>query len=134
MLGVGSTAEPENTGGGWPSLSDEAASWESQSLPLWLESLLTSDSASKGRGMSSTGSCWELDAVLGSDAESAAAAPASPLPLEKLSLPLTGGVTVLLVRCDIRGFLLARGSMKSIAGRFCCGGKQSQELSGGISK
>lgn len=85
--------------------------------------------------MSSTGSCWELDATPGSDAESAApawAAPASPLPLERLSLPLTGGVAVLLARCDILGFLLARGSMKSTAGRFCCGGKQSQELSGGI--
>lgn len=44
--------------------------------------------------------------------------PASPLPLEELSLPLTGAVAVLLVRCDILGFLLVRGSMKSEAGRF----------------
>lgn len=85
--------------------------------------------------MSSTGSCWELDAVLVSDTETAAPAwapPASPLPLEKLILPLTGGVTVLLARCDILGFLLARGSMKSVAGRFCYGGEQSHELSGRI--
>lgn len=135
VLRVGSSAELDNTGGGWLSLSEEAVSWESQSLPLWLESLLTSDNASNGRGMSSTGSCWELDAVPGSDTETATPAwapPASPLPLEKLSLPLTGGVTVLLARCDILGFLLARGSMKSIAGRFCYGGKQNQELSGRI--
>lgn len=136
VLCVGSTAELENTGGGWLSLSDEAVSWESQSLPLWLESLLTSDNASKGRGMSSTGSCWELDAVPVSDTETATPAwapPASPLPLEKLSLSLTGCVTVLLARCDILGFLLARGSMKSIAGRFCYGGKENEELSGRIS-
>lgn len=122
VLRVVSTAELENTGGGWLSLSEEAMSWESQSRPLWLESLLTSDNASNGRGMSSTGSCWELDAMPPSDTETATPAcppPASPLPLEKLSLPLTGGVTVLLARCDILGFLLARGSMKSVAGRFC---------------
>lgn len=120
MLGAGSTADAEKSEGGWLSLSDTAVSWESQSLPLWLESLLTSDSASKGRGMSSTGSGWELDDVPLSDVETASvcAPPASPLPLEELSLPLTGAAAALLARCDILGFLLTRGSMKSAAGRF----------------
>ena len=121
MLGAVSTVEAEKSEGGWLSLSDTAVSWESQSLPLWLESLLTSDSASKGRGMSSTGSGWELDVVPLSDIETATppcAPPASPLPLEELSLPLTGAVAALLARCDILGFLFARGSMKSAAGRF----------------
>lgn len=48
----------------------------------------------------------------------ACAPPDSPLPLEELSLPLTGAVAALLARCDILGFLLARGSIKSAAGRF----------------
>lgn len=121
MLGAVSIVEPENSEGGWLSLSDAVVSWESQSLPLWLESLLTSDSASKGRGMSSTGSCWKLDVMPPSDIETATPAcapPASPLPLEELSLPLTGAVAALLARCDILGFLFTRGSMKSAAGRF----------------
>lgn len=71
--------------------------------------------------MSSTGSGWELDVMPLSDIETgtpACAPPASPLPFEELNLPLTGAVATLLVRCDILGFLLARGSMKSAAGRF----------------
>lgn len=107
--------------GGWLNLSGTADSWESQSRPLLLESLLTSDNASKGRGMSSMGSCWELDGVPPSGAEPTTpdgVLPASPLPLEELILPLTGGVAALLARCDILGFLLASGSMKSAAGRF----------------
>lgn len=120
MLGAGAT-DAGNNEGGWLSLSDTAISWESHSRPLWLESLLTSDSASKGRGMSSTGSGCELDVMPPSATDAAPTdfAPAvSPLLLEKLSLPFTGAVAVLLVRCDILGFLLTRGSIKSAAGRF----------------
>ena len=100
--------------------SATTVSWESQSLPLWLESLLTSDSASKGRGMSSTGSCWELEVTPPSAMEttSACAPPASPFPLEELIFPLTGAGVALLARWDILGFLLASGSVKSAAGRF----------------
>lgn len=67
------------------------------------------------------GSCWMLDAVAASDVETAmptCAPAASPLPQEKLSLPFTGAVGALLARCDILGFLLTSGSMKSVAGRF----------------
>lgn len=116
-----SAAELHTSKGGWLSLSEAAVSWGSQSLPLWLESLLTSESASKGRGISSMGRCWMLDVMAASDAETAtpACAPvASPLPQEELSRPLTGAVGALLARCDILGFLLARGSIKSAAGRF----------------
>ncbi len=94
--------------GGWLSLSATAASWLSQSRPL--ESLLTSERGSKGRGISNGGKLelddvsadWELD---------------KSFPLDELSLPLMSPVD-LLARCDILGFLLARGSMNS-AGRFC---------------
>lgn len=68
--------------------------------------------------MSSTGSCWELDVVPLSDMEAAAAAAAAAFPLDELSLPFTGAVAALLTRCDILGFLLTKGSMKSGAGRF----------------
>lgn len=121
VLGIESVTELENSEGGWLSLSEAVVSWESQSFPLWLESLLTSESASKGRGMSSTGSCWMLDVTAPSDMETATPAcapPVSPLPQEELSLPLTGAVAALLARCDILGFLLIRGSIKSAAGRF----------------
>lgn len=120
-LHVGSAAELDTSEGGWLSLSEAAVSWGSQSLPLWLESLLTSDSASNGRGISSRGRCWMLDAMAESDTETETAAgalAASPLPQEELSLPLTGAAGALLARCDILGFLLMSGSMKSAAGRF----------------
>lgn len=126
-LRAGSAAELDTSEGGWLSLSEAAVSWGSQSLPLWLESLLTSDSASKGRGISSMGRCWMLDITAASDTETATpacATAASPLPQEELSLPLTGAVVALLARCDILGFLLRSGSIKSAAGRFwktnCC--------------
>lgn len=67
------------------------------------------------------GRCWMLDAVAASEAETAtpACAPAaSPLPQVEPSRPLTGAVGALQARCDILGFLLTRGSMKSAAGRF----------------
>lgn len=120
-LGAAAAVEAEKTGGGWPSLSDTAISWESQSRPLWLESLLTSDSTSKGRGRSSTGRGCEPDVTPPSDIDAATpdfAPPGSPLPLEELSLPFTGTVAALLARCEILGFLLTRGSIKSAAGRF----------------
>lgn len=95
--------------GGWLSLSATAASWLSQSLPL--ESLLTSERGSKGRWISSKGN-WELDDV------SADCELDESFPLDELSLPFMSPVD-LLARCDILGFLLARGSMNSVAGRFC---------------
>ncbi len=94
--------------GGWLSLSATAASWLSQSRPL--ESLLTSERGSKGRGISNGGK-WELDDV------SAGWELEESFPLDELSLPLMSPVD-LLARCDILGFLLARGSINS-AGRFC---------------
>lgn len=95
---------------GWLSRSATAASWLSQSRPLWLESLLTSDSGSKGRGISSSGSCiLELSPAAWETEES--------FPLEELNFPLIGGAP-LLIRCDILGFLLAKGSMKSAADLF----------------
>lgn len=96
--------------GGWLNLSATAASWLSQSRPL--ESLLTSESGSKGRGISSAGN-WEVE-----DVSPPAWELEESFPLEELSLPLTSPDD-LLARCDILGFLLARGSMKSAAGRFC---------------
>lgn len=120
-LRAGRAAELDTSEGGWLSLSEAAVSWGSQSLPLWLESLLTSDSASKWRGISSIGRCWMLDVMAASDAETAAPAcapAASPLPQEEPSLPFTGADGALLARCDILGFLLTSGSIKSTAGRF----------------
>lgn len=119
MLEVDIVADPKERDGVWQSLS--TVSWESQSRPLWLESLLTSESASNGRGMSNAGSGWELDVTPVSGTETDPpdwAAPASAFPLDEPSLPFTGAVAALLVRCDILGFLLTRGSMKSAAGRF----------------
>lgn len=90
--------------GVWLSLSATAASWPSQSLPLWLESLLTSDSGSICCDSSSMGS-----GVLDKPHES--------FPFEAFSFPLMGAEP-LLIKCDILGFLLARGSIKSSVGLF----------------
>lgn len=90
----------------WLSRSATAASWPSQSRPLWLESLLTSDSGSR---------CWER-ARSGSGTLDK---PHESFPFEEFIFPLTGAADPLLIRCDILGFLLARGSIKSSVVLFC---------------
>lgn len=89
----------------WLSLSATAASWPSQSRPLWLESLLTSDSGSR---------CWER----ASSGSGALDKPHESFPFEVFNFPLMGA-DPLLIRCDILGFLFAKGSIKSSVVLFC---------------
>lgn len=111
---------------GWVSLS--AVSGLSQSLPLWVRSLLTSERGSWGLGSSNTGRL-ELELTDSGTAGGRTGAGAS-FPLEEFSFPLKVG-WVLWAKCEILGFLLARGSINSRGWDRFWGGKKKKFKSWG---